>query len=150
MVTFVVEGDPVAQPRPRISTAGGFGRAYVPSGHGIHAYRLDVQAAARRAFRRPLDGPVEVVLQFELPRPKSHWCKRGLSSSAPAYPGKPDWDNLSKAVCDALNAVAYHDDSQIVRTTVTKTYIPGRAVQGRTTVSVWEVATERDYAEAQR
>lgn len=150
MITFTVEGDPVAQPRPRISTAGGFGRAYVPSGHGIHAYKLQVQAAARQVFRQPLAGAVEISVAFELARPPSHWCKRGLSSSAPAWPGKPDWDNLSKAVCDALNGLAYHDDAQIVRSTVEKCYISGRAVHGRTTVTIREVATERDHAEAQR
>lgn len=27
---------------------------------------------------------------------------------------KPDFDNVTKAVCDALNGIAYSDDSQIV------------------------------------
>ena len=148
MITFTVEGDPVAQPRQRVTARHGFARTYIPAGHGIHAYKLQVQAAARQAFRKPLDGAVEISVAFELARPPSHWCKRGLSASAPCWPGKPDWDNLAKAVCDALNGLAYHDDAQIVRSTVEKCYISERVVHGRTTVTIREVATERDHAAA--
>lgn len=35
---------------------------------------------------------------------------------------KPDADNIAKAICDALNGVAYGDDSQIVSMKVVKKY----------------------------
>ena len=35
---------------------------------------------------------------------------------------KPDTDNIAKAVCDALNGVAYHDDKQITSLTVDKVW----------------------------
>ena len=35
---------------------------------------------------------------------------------------KPDFDNVTKAVCDALNGVAYDDDSQIVDAMARKFY----------------------------
>ena len=35
---------------------------------------------------------------------------------------KPDADNIAKAVCDALNGIAYKDDSQVVDLTVRKYY----------------------------
>ena len=35
---------------------------------------------------------------------------------------KPDMDNIVKAIADSLNDLAYHDDSQIVETTVEKFY----------------------------
>lgn len=35
---------------------------------------------------------------------------------------KPDIDNILKAVCDALNGVAYKDDVQIVKTSAEKYY----------------------------
>ena len=37
-------------------------------------------------------------------------------------PGKPDWDNIGKIVCDSLNLVAYHDDSAVVDAQVRKFY----------------------------
>ena len=35
---------------------------------------------------------------------------------------KPDFDNVVKAVCDALNGIAYDDDKQIVEARVMKFY----------------------------
>ena len=35
---------------------------------------------------------------------------------------KPDWDNIGKVVCDALNGIAYRDDAQIVDSMVRKFY----------------------------
>ena len=35
---------------------------------------------------------------------------------------KPDADNIMKAVADALNGIAYKDDSQIVNVTIAKWY----------------------------
>lgn len=34
--------------------------------------------------------------------------------------GKPDWDNLGKLACDALNGIAFKDDSQVDMGAVTK------------------------------
>ena len=31
---------------------------------------------------------------------------------------RADWDNLCKAICDALNGIVWHDDSQIQQATV--------------------------------
>lgn len=35
---------------------------------------------------------------------------------------KPDCDNIAKIICDALNGIAYYDDSQIVKIEVDKVY----------------------------
>ena len=35
---------------------------------------------------------------------------------------KPDCDNIIKIVCDALNGLAYRDDSQVVAVTCQKKY----------------------------
>ena len=35
---------------------------------------------------------------------------------------KPDWDNIGKIVCDALNGSAYKDDAAITDATVCKRY----------------------------
>lgn len=35
---------------------------------------------------------------------------------------KPDMDNIIKIIADALNGIAYYDDSQIVDTAVRKFY----------------------------
>ena len=49
---------------------------------------------------------------------------------------KPDWDNIGKIVCDALNKTAFHDDAQIVDGSVIKCY----SEQPRIEVEIWEIA----------
>lgn len=94
------------------------------SGQPGRDWRAVLQLAAREAHGgAPLDGPLRVVLAFSLPRPKSHLGKRGLLPSAPAYPTvKPDIDKLSRACLDAMKAIVYRDDAQIVTKTATKLY----------------------------
>jgi Holliday junction resolvase RusA-like endonuclease len=36
--------------------------------------------------------------------------------------GTPDYDNVAKIACDALNGIAFVNDSQIVKATVEKRY----------------------------
>jgi len=119
MVSFVVPGDPVPQPRPRVSTVGGFARAYVPGNHPVHAYRQAVQLAAAGAGLRQVTTPVQVVIGCVFARPKSHFAKRGLKATAPTLP-RPDVDNLAKAVLDALGG--FLDDTLVEGLTVAKSY----------------------------
>ena len=51
---------------------------------------------------------------------------------------KPDVDNIAKAVLDALNGVAYDDDSQVVELTVKKWDRTSRDTE-LMGVAVWEV-----------
>lgn len=110
---------------------GGFGRAYVPKTHAVHAYRQAVALAAKAAGCEPGGKPVNVVIDFVFGRPKSHLRKSGLRADAPVLP-RSDLDNMAKAVLDALNGVAWVDDSQVGRLVVQKSY----GTEGRTTVRI--------------
>ena len=129
-ITFSVPGDPIPQPRPRVSTAGGFARAYVPNKHPVHAYRQAVAAAARAAGLGKTGDPLNVVIDAVFRRPKSHLTKRGVKPTAPTLP-RPDVDNLAKAVLDALQDVI-GDDSLVGRLVVEKSY----GTEARTTVRI--------------
>lgn len=128
--TFTVEGDPVPQPRPRVSTRGGFARAYVPKTHPVHAYRQAIAAAARGAGLTATGEPLNVVIDAVFARPKSHMRKTGVKPDAPRLP-RPDVDNIGKAVLDALQDVV-GDDTCVARLVVEKSY----GSKGRTTVRV--------------
>jgi Holliday junction resolvase RusA-like endonuclease len=128
-ITFTVPGDPVPQPRVRVSTRGGFARAYVPSKHPVHAYRLSVAQAAIASGLSPTSEPLEVIIDAVFERPKSHRNKRGLKADAPALP-RPDVDNIGKAVLDALKEL--FDDTIVRRLIVEKSY----GDEARTTVRV--------------
>lgn len=129
-ITFSVLGDPVPQPRPRVSTAGGFARAYVPKQHPVHAYRQAVAAAARAAGLTQTGDPLNVVIDAVFRRPKSHLNKAGVKATAPTLP-RPDVDNVAKAVLDALQDVI-GDDTNVSRLVVEKSYGP----EARTTVRI--------------
>lgn len=122
-ITFSVPGDPIPQPRIRVSTRGGFGRAYVPASHPVHVYRQAIALAAKAAGCKPNDNDIELEVEAIFARPKSHYKAAGeLTSRAPRRPPKCDWDNIGKAVSDALNGVAYQDDDQVIDGRVRRRY----------------------------
>ncbi len=129
-ITFSVPGDPVPQPRPRVSTRGGFARAYVPAKHPVHEYRTQIAAAARDAGLTETGEPLSVVIDAVFARPKSHLRKSGVKPDAPKLP-RPDVDNIGKAVLDALQDVV-GDDTNVARLVVEKSY----GTEARTTVRV--------------
>jgi Holliday junction resolvase RusA-like endonuclease len=129
-VTFTIAGEPVPQPRPRVSTRGGFARAYVPAQHPVHAYRQSLSAAARAAGLGETGEPLNVVIDAVFVRPKSHLTKAGVKPTAPRLP-RPDVDNLAKAVLDALQDVI-GDDTLVARLVVEKSY----GQEARTTVRI--------------
>lgn len=129
-ITFHVDGNPVPQPRPRVSTRGGFAKAYVPAKHPVHEYRDRVAHAARAAGLTRGDRPVTVEINATFGRPRSHYLKAGVKASAPELP-RPDCDNVAKAVLDALQDVI-GDDTRVAKLVVEKAW--GR--EGSTTVTI--------------
>ena len=114
-------GEPIAQPRVKVSTKGGFARAYVDAKHPIHAYKQAIRLAYVNAGGELMDGPVSVQVVCLFERPKSHSKKRRQQREPKTT--KPDADNLGKAILDSLNEIAYHDDGQVYRLTVEKWYV---------------------------
>lgn len=124
-LTFVVAGEPKAQPRAKAARIGGFIRIYTPN--TAKAWKEAVAAAAKKAAGskwQTLEGPLELLLSFRFARPKAHFLKSGLRPTAPVHhTKKPDADNLAKAVMDALtDAGIWADDDQIVSLHIVKSY----------------------------
>lgn len=126
MIELHIPSVPVAQPRSRMRTlhlrvGGTISQAYVPSKHPVNAFKASVRGewCYRYGHVAPLDGPLSVELLFVFPRPKNRIWKTKPMPREP-HDKKPDLDNLAKSVLDALNQIAWRDDSQIVRLTATK------------------------------
>jgi Holliday junction resolvase RusA-like endonuclease len=130
VITFVIPGDPVPQPRPRVSTQSGFARAYVPASHAIHAYRKEVQLWAKSAGVVATSDPLSVEIVATFARPASHLTKKGVRAGAPQLP-RPDVDNIAKGILDALGGL-WGDDSCVAALSVEKCYGP----EGRTSVTI--------------
>ena len=103
---IALEIKPMAAPRPRVTRFGTYNkREYT-----------DYKEAIRLAWVAkhkgpPVDGPVAMQVEFLFSKPKS-WSKK-KKEEAKWHTSKPDIDNLLKSVKDALNGVAYKDDSQV-------------------------------------
>ena len=130
MIRFTIPGDPVPQPRPRVSTQGGFARAYVPASHAIHAYRQEVQLRAKAAGVIATSDPLSVEIVATFARPKSHVTKKGIRAGAPQLP-RPDVDNIAKGILDALGDL-WGNDSCVAALSVAKEY----GTEGRTSVTI--------------
>lgn len=67
----------------------------------------------------PLEGPVEVTLNFWLLRPASVSEKK-----RPEPHVKPDLDKLTRAAFDAMTGIVFKDDAQVTTIFASKTYSP--------------------------
>ncbi len=131
-ISFFVHCEPVPQPRAKVSTVGGFARAYVDKKHPSHA----LKQAIRDAFvGEKLQGPIGCDLLFRFTRPKSHTRKQRESGW---HTGKADIDNLQKLVFDAFNGLAYDDDKQIAFVTAYKRWVSEETESG-IHISLWEL-----------
>lgn len=128
---FAVPGEPRGKGRPRAF-------AYKPKGRphhraGLYAdvktvtYEAKVAGAFAAAFpdwEAPLEAEVELEVEaFTVPArstPKGRLREMLATLRRPTR--KPDAPNITCAVADALNGIAYHDDAQIVKQTCVKTF----------------------------
>lgn len=70
------------------------------------------------------DVPLKVTIDVYFTVPKSFpKRKKELALQGKIRPTvKPDWDNIAKNICDALNGITYPDDKAIVSGFVNKYY----------------------------
>ena len=128
-IQFFVHGIPKAQPRPRAFYNKHIGQARVYEAGTAEAWKGAIALAAKQYLpSSPLTGPLSVSLMFFMPRPKSHY-RTGkhsdeLRPDAPEWhSGKPDRDNLEKAVLDSLTHIGmWKDDGQVCTGPVDKKY----------------------------
>lgn len=125
---FEVTGKVVGKQRVRVTKSG---HAYTPD--KTREKERQIAEAYKESGGKMLKGPVAVYVDTFRQIPKSKPKK--LTCEPDTY--KPDADNILKLVLDALNGVAYSDDSQVIMCGVTK--YPRTRTEEHMTVSVSEV-----------
>ena len=118
-----VPGEPIGQPRHRVSTIGGRARMYLPTKHPVHAFKAAIRATfvANAGKWRTIQGPVAVRVYAWFGMPSSWSRKKKLVHYRADHATKPDSDNIGKAVLDALtDCEVWVDDSQVSRCYVEK------------------------------
>lgn len=119
MIEFTVEGLPVAKGRPRVTRNG----TYTP--RKTKDYEKLVKYSFRNQYKgQALQGALKIRIDFYMYIPKNTSKKRRkLKNDKEILPTKrPDFDNLTKSITDALNGLAFEDDKQIVEAHIYKYY----------------------------
>jgi Holliday junction resolvase RusA-like endonuclease len=122
-ISFTIYGDPVAQGRPRFSTAGGFVKAYDPAKSRDYKDYVKL-AAAEHAPKQLLEEALVLEIYIYRPIPKSFSKAKTMDAECGFIrpTTKPDVDNYLKGIKDALKTVIWKDDSQVVDVYASKFY----------------------------
>jgi Holliday junction resolvase RusA-like endonuclease len=140
-ITFTVPGQPVAKARARVCVNRGKVHSFTPA--KTTAYESTVRLAFTLAYPNhvPLEGAlwVEATAYFMPPKsftlPKPH---EDVDIEDIPHTKRPDADNIAKIFSDALNGVAWRDDSQIASLSIDKRY----SMTPRLEVSISQIGTE--------
>ena len=128
---LTIDGQPQGKARPRFIKSG---YAYTPENTRRYEKRIK-QVAALEVLRQGwqiTDKAVSVSICARFPIPES-WTKRKklMALSGDLHPvKKPDSDNITKAVLDAMNGIVYNDDVQVIDVRVIKQYCTTGQVPG--------------------
>ena len=127
MTYFEVPGQPQSKARARTFYHKQAGRvvSMTPNETVLYENLIKTSFLASESKQTFFDKEsLEMFITAYFPIPKSTTKKdRQLIKERKLFPTKkPDADNIAKVICDALNGVAYHDDTQIVKMEVRKVY----------------------------
>lgn len=124
-VKFEVLGTPVGKSRPKFSTVNGHAVAYTPKKTANYEtlVRLSYQQQIG-AFMFDKDKPLRAIIRAFFPIPKSASKKKReqMEAGKIRHTKKCDADNIAKACLDALNGIAFYDDSQVCELSISKFY----------------------------
>ena len=118
-VSFTIPGTPIAKGRPKFASRGKYVQAYTPEKTLNYENLVKVSYPGGK-----LSGAIEATIYLFFPIPKSTSKKKAedMRNLRTLHTKKPDADNCIKAILDALNNIAYDDDSQIAMVRAYKFY----------------------------
>jgi len=125
-IQFTVLGEPQGKGRPKtVRLKTGQSHTYTPDKTVVYENLIVTEfrrqcGAARFPDREELD--MHITAYYTIPASASHKKQRMMESGEIRPIKKPDMDNVLKVVADALNAVAYRDDTQVVGCQLRKYY----------------------------
>ncbi len=119
IASIAVAGDPKPQGSLTSFKHPSTGAIITPQKASVKDWRNDIRLRAQEVGVYVDEGPIGLHVAFTLRRPKST-RKRNPPSTTALAAKRPDIDKLVRAVLDALQAVWYSDDSQVVDLSVSK------------------------------
>lgn len=117
-IIFTVPGVPQGKGRPRVTRNGTF----TPKKTRDYEKKVRECYIAEGGQMFPDDTPLSANVIAVFPIPSSLSKRKRALFNGRDHIKKPDADNVAKAILDALNCVAYRDDSAISLLSVRKEY----------------------------
>jgi Holliday junction resolvase RusA-like endonuclease len=124
LIYIEIPGEPIGKGRPRAWRKGNLIGLYPPKKTVNYETLIQEIFASKYPGNRPSEGPIYMTIRafFRIPISGSR-RKRDQMDLGKILPlKKPDLSNIVKAAEDALNGLAYRDDSQIVSLLAEKYY----------------------------
>lgn len=124
-VKFTILGDPQGKGRHRTSIVAGHTKSYTPDKTVIYENLIKMEylrQCSGRKFDSQTALDMRVVAYYPIPKSTSKKKREAMLAHKIRPIKKPDSSNVLKAVEDALNGVAYHDDTQIVDSQIRRFY----------------------------
>lgn len=121
---FIVPGEPTGKGRPRVVTVGNRRMAFTPEKTALYEnlIKLEYQQQCGCAGFQDQQIRMDIKAYYALPKSDSKRKRADKLSGVIRPTKKPDIDNVYKVTADALNGLAYNDDSQIVSANIEKHY----------------------------
>ena len=139
---FIVAGEPKGKARPRFSTKTGHAITPVDTANYETLVRWEYARQCKKKFPDNAMLDMRIKAYYSVPKSDSKKKREKKLAGEIRPTKKPDMDNVIKIIADALNNVAYHDDTQIVDCQVRKFYSENPRVE--VTIKVVEGEEKED------
>lgn len=125
MIKITIPSSPIGKGRPKFSTFNGHAVAYTPQ-KTVNYENLVKLTYQQQCGDKPIPKEIslraDIVAYFPIPKSISKIRRKMMLAGDINPTKKPDLDNIAKSILDALNGIAYYDDSQIVAMGICKKY----------------------------
>jgi Holliday junction resolvase RusA-like endonuclease len=124
VIKITIPGSPIGKGRPKFSTFGGYPKAYTPQKtvNYENLVKMAFQASGSKGYDKGIQLRAERTVYFPIPKSTSNKKRFEMLHGVIMHTKKPDADNVAKSILDALNGLAFYDDSQICELGVCKMY----------------------------
>lgn len=121
---FVVPGEPTGKGRPRVVHAGNHSVAFTPEKTVLYEnlVKLEYQRQSGGMAFAGEKIRMNIRAYYAVAKSDSKRIRAAKLAGEIRPMKKPDIDNVYKIVADALNGIAFDDDSQIVSARIEKYY----------------------------
>ncbi|BED91703.1 MAG: RusA family crossover junction endodeoxyribonuclease [Candidatus Azobacteroides pseudotrichonymphae] len=124
LIKFTIAGNPQGKARPRFKKINDKVLAFTPT--KTRGYETKVRNEYKETIRYkfPKDIPIAVAIiaYYKIPKGISKIKRKEMIEGKISPTKRPDSDNVIKTILDALNGIAFHDDSQVFRIEFEKRY----------------------------